>query len=51
MTQGSDTMLSLEGALHVVCNDVSFEQYHLFHADARILNGYNLNPTGTPAPR
>jgi hypothetical protein len=37
--------------LQTSLNDVSYEQYHLFHADARILNGYNLDSTGTPAPR
>jgi hypothetical protein len=28
--------------LHTSLNDVTFEQYHLFHADVRILNGYSV---------
>jgi hypothetical protein len=31
-------------------NHVTFEQYHLFHADVRILNGYSVPPEeGSPA--
>jgi hypothetical protein len=37
--------------LQTSLNDVTFEQYHLFRADARILNGYNLNPAESPDPR
>jgi hypothetical protein len=37
--------------LQTSLNDISFEQYHLFHADAHLLNGYNVNPAEGPDPR
>jgi hypothetical protein len=34
--------------LHTSLNDVTFEQYHLFHADVRILNGYSVPEQARP---
>jgi hypothetical protein len=37
--------------LQTSLNDVVFEQYHLFHADVRILGGYSVSPAATPDAR